>query len=101
MFHSMSRRRWLRAAAFAVSGATLYPLLRRSAHAAPAVHKVTPASVHYRIVMGPNQGKHCGMCRYSIPDRARGMGGMCAGGTCKLVSGPISAMGYCLLFKPT
>ena len=103
MANFVSRRRWLKGLAFAASAAAaaLSPLLlRRAARAAAVTHKVSPASVQYRIVMGLDHGKHCGMCRYFIPGRAQGMGGMCLGGTCQLVAGPISPMGYCMLFKP-
>ncbi len=96
----VSRRRWLKGLALAVSATTLSPLLRRAAHATPATSKASPASVQYRIPAGPNHGKHCVMCRYFIPDRAKGMGGMCRSGTCQSVAGPISPMGYCVLFKP-
>ncbi len=99
MFKSVSRRQWLKGFALAVSTSTLSALLRRVAHAAPAASKVTPASVQYRIPAGPNHGKHCMMCHYFIPDHTQGMGGMCRSGTCQVVAGPVSPMGYCILFK--
>ncbi|MHB8456034.1 MAG: hypothetical protein ACYDDO_15410 [Acidiferrobacterales bacterium] len=99
MFKHVSRRQWLKGLALAVSTSTLSPLIRRVALAAPAASKASPASVQYRIPAGPNHGKHCMMCRYFIPDRKQGMGAMCRGGTCQLVAGPVSPMGYCVLFK--
>ncbi|MHB0991602.1 MAG: hypothetical protein ACYC3O_02945 [Burkholderiales bacterium] len=71
--------------------------------------KTAQAAVHYQD--HPAQGKMCGMCRFFIPDGTNapgkgmmgsGMSGMKGGksGTCQLVAGKISTMGYCILYSP-
>lgn len=82
---------------------------------APA--KVSKAAADYRD--RPAAGKMCGMCRFYIAPGAKspgggmmgegmmsggmmghGMASMMRGGTCQLVEGEISPMGYCRLYAP-
>ncbi|MCL5043753.1 MAG: hypothetical protein M1336_00445 [Deltaproteobacteria bacterium] len=84
-------------------------------------HKNTKEAVHYKIVMGPNNGKHCWNCVFFEPGAHGPMGpgmmggngpnamggGMMSGGmmnmvhgACKVVEGAVSPMGYCDLFAP-
>ena len=96
------RRMWLRKVFF-LSLATL-----ASSKVAFGASKTAQAAVHYQD--HPAQGKMCGMCRFFIPDGATapgkgmmgsGMSGMkgCKSGTCQLVAGKISPMGYCILYS--
>ena len=103
---SPSRRIWLGKACSLLLAAAVSPDL------AFGVGKTAQAAVHYQD--HPAQGKMCGMCRFFIPDGAAGSGkgmmgssmsgmsGMkgCKSGTCQLVAGKISAMGYCILYSP-
>lgn len=97
------RRIWL-GKVFSLSLATL-----ASSKLAFGASKTAQATVHYQD--HPLQGKMCGMCRFFIPDGATapgkgmmgsGMAGMkgCKSGTCQLVAGKISPMGYCILYSP-
>ena len=97
------RRIWLRKV-FSLSLATLV-----SSKLAFGAGKTPKVNVHYQD--HPAQGKMCGMCRFFIPDGATaagkgmmgsGMAGMkgCKSGTCQLVAGKISPMGYCILYSP-
>ncbi|HET9114148.1 MAG TPA: hypothetical protein VFN66_09820 [Burkholderiales bacterium] len=98
----LSRRIWLRKI-FAISVA-----IPVSSKAVFGASKIAQVAVHYQI--RPAQGKMCGMCRFFIPDGATApgkgmMGSMtgmngCQSGTCKLVAGKISPMGYCVLYSP-
>lgn len=103
-----SRRIWLRGIAIVAASAAM-PSLPEAAVAAPAseAKKVTKESVHYQD--RPNAGRMCGMCKFFIPQggvAGHGMmggmmePGMMAGGTCQLVEGSISPMGYCILYTP-
>ena len=103
-----SRRTWLKHIAIMTAAASM-PSLPEAAVAAPAseAKKVTKESVHYQD--RPNAGKMCGMCKFFIPQggvAGHGMMGgmmgpeMMAGGTCQLVEGNISPMGYCILYTP-
>lgn len=106
---SPSRRVWLKAAvALAV---TPLPAI------ALAGDKVAKAVAHYQD--HPHSGEMCGMCRFFIAPGAKspgkgmmgsggmmgssgmmGSGGMMHGGSCQLVAGGISPMGYCQLYQP-
>ena len=103
-----SRRIWLRYIAVVTAAASM-PSLPEAAVAAPAseAKKVTKESVHYQD--RPNAGRMCGMCKFFIPQggvAGHGMMGgmmgpaMMASGTCQLVEGSISPMGYCILYTP-
>ncbi len=77
--------------------------------------KASKATVHYQDY--PKQGQMCGTCKFFIPAGGRrgGMGGGMMGGgmmggglgpgrmgagTCQVVEGRISAMGWCMLYAP-
>ncbi len=108
-----SRRAWLKRAIVTGSVLSAHPLLIRSAKAA-STPKLAKATVHYRN--HPKGRKMCGMCTHFIPPGGtaeRGMmGGMDQGmmgtmgpgmmkdGTCQLVQGRITPMGYCVLYVP-
>ena len=106
---SSMRRIWLKKVFF-LSLATL-----TSSKVVFGASKTAQAAVHYQD--HPAQGKMCGMCRFFIPDGVTapgkgmmgsamsgmsGMSGMkgCKSGTCQLVAGKISPMGYCILYSP-
>ncbi len=103
---SSIRRLWLKKVLF-LSLATL-----TSSKVGFGASKTAQAAVHYQA--HPAQGKMCGMCRFFIADGATapgkgmmgsgmsGMSGMkgCESGTCQLVAGKISPMGYCILYSP-
>ncbi len=85
-------------------------------HSGSAQGKASKAAVHYRDY--PKRGQMCGMCKFFIPAGGRrggmmgggmmgggmmggGMGpGMMAAGTCQVVEGRISPMGWCMLYAP-
>ncbi|HVB78761.1 MAG TPA: hypothetical protein VNE82_02290 [Candidatus Binataceae bacterium] len=105
---SESRRTWLKQSALTAAAAAL-PLLTRPSFAdSNTTGKATKAAVHYQD--RPVEGKMCGMCRYFIPPggtAGRGMMGepmgpgmMNEAGACQVVQGPISPMGYCVLYTP-
>ena len=69
--------------------------------------KVTKAAAHYQE--HPSNGQMCGMCKFYIPPGGQAgsgmMGGqmgpgMMAAGTCEVVEGRISPMGWCVLYRP-
>ncbi len=77
--------------------------------------KASKAAVQYRDY--PKQGEMCGICKFFIPAGGRrgGMGGgmmgggmmgggmgpgMMGAGTCQVVEGRISPMGWCMLYAP-
>ena len=103
-----SRRIWLRRIAIVTAAAALPSVAGMAvAASAPESKKATKESVHYQD--RPNAGKMCGMCKFFIPQggvAGHGMMGgmmgpeMMAGGTCQLVEGSISPMGYCILYTP-
>ncbi len=109
----ISRRAWLKKAAVMASTAALYPFgAWISTEAAEVSKKVPKATARYQN--RPHDGKMCGRCKYFIsPDGRSGrgmMGGMMNGGmgpgmmkdgTCQLVDGQISPMGYCIFYAPT
>ncbi len=106
----LSRREWIRrllmlagVAGFSTCGAAETPA------------KVTQADAHYQD--RPNNMQMCGMCRFYIPRGGRSGSGMMGGhmgpgmmgghmgrgmmaGTCELVEGSISPMGWCALYRP-
>ncbi len=109
----ISRRKWLTSVAvFAgtAGAASLLPCL------SSAQSKASKSAVHYQDY--PNQGQACWTCRFFIPAGGRrrgmmgcgmmgcgmmggGMGpGMMAAGTCQVVEGRISPMGWCILYAP-
>ncbi len=101
-----SRRICLRRIAL-VAAAAAMPSVAGIAVAAPAseAKQVTKDTVHYQD--RPNAGKMCGMCKFFIPQAGvAGHGmmggimgpGMMSGGTCQLVKGSISPIGYCILY---
>lgn len=97
------RRAWLKKAfVISVAAATLPKL-------AFGDSKAAKAAVHYQD--HPVPGKMCGMCRFFIAHGATspgkgmmgsGMSGMkaCQDGSCQVVAGEISPMGYCTLYSP-
>ncbi|HVB49452.1 MAG TPA: hypothetical protein VNF69_13800 [Burkholderiales bacterium] len=102
-----SRRTWLKQSTFVAAAAALYWLLDPSPAAPKTTGKATKASVHYQD--RPIDGKMCGMCRYFIPPGGEAGHGMMGGtmgpgmmseAACQLVQGPISPMGYCVLYTP-
>ncbi len=105
---SISRRTWLKKTARIAVTAVLYSSVDWSVAAATeTTKKATKASVHYQG--HPNDGKMCEMCKYFIPPGGaaghgmmRGMmgSGMMRDGTCQVVQGRISPMGYCTLYTP-
>ena len=107
---SPSRRIWLKAASVVFAVTTL-----------PAIalgdDKVSKAVAHYQD--HPRSGKMCSTCRFFVAHAAtspgkgmmgsggmmgsRGMmgsGGMMHEGSCQVVAGSISPMGYCQLYQP-
>lgn len=114
----ISRRSWLKGAAIFATTAGVAPLLSSKS---PAAAKVTKSTVHYQD--HPNNMQMCGMCKYFVssggghsemgPEMMKGgmmgggmmqtgmmKGGMMGRGTCELVAGRISSMGYCDLYAP-
>jgi hypothetical protein len=108
----LSRRRWISGLS-TLTGA----VLMRSGIAEESHTKVTQDAARYQD--HPNNMQMCGMCKFYIPqgghagsgmmgggETGRGMGrqmgpGMMAGGTCELVEGSITPMGWCVLYRPT
>jgi hypothetical protein len=101
----LSRREWIaRLSAFV----GLVGLMGRMAHSEETPAKVTQEAAHYQN--HPNRMQMCGMCKFYIPPGGQAgcgmMGGqmgpgMMAAGTCKVVEGRISPMGWCVLYQPT
>ena len=113
---SPSRRVWLKAAAVALA-VTPLPVI------AAGGGKVAKSVAHYQG--HPHSGEMCAMCRFFVAHRAaspgKGMmgsgrmvgsggmmgssgmmasGGMMHEGSCQLVAGSISPMGYCQFYQP-
>jgi len=59
--------------------------------------QITQEAAHYQDC--PNNLRTCGMCRSYIPPGGKA-GGMMPAGTCELVEGRISPMGWCVLYWP-
>ncbi len=99
----MSRRSWLKNIAVVAVAAALPAGAASAAAEGGKEKKLAKSAVHYQD--RPNAGKMCGMCRYFLP--AGGMVGhgmmgpqMMAEGSCQVVEGRISSMGYCDLYTP-
>ena len=103
----ISRRTWLKGLAlFSAATGLIPPMLASTA----ADAKASKAAVHYRDY--PKGMQMCHMCKFYIAGGGRrgGMGGMCMGGgsmmgmmgagTCQVVQGRISPMGWCDLYAP-
>ncbi len=99
---NLSRRAWLgRIAALAgMAGLSLH-------RAGATTPKATKEAAHYQH--RPNNGRMCSMCKYFIsPGGTAGSGmmggtmgsGMMQSGSCQLVQGRISPMGYCDFYTP-
>ena len=104
----ISRRSWIKITAATIVAVTTYPFVGAMTHAATR-KKIAKAVVHYQD--HPSGHKMCGMCIHFIPTGGvaghgmmgdmHNMGpGMMKDGTCQLVEGRISPMGYCILFAP-
>ncbi len=59
--------------------------------------KATQAAVHYQDQ--PKDGKKCATCNFFIPPSGTASGAASAG-TCKIVQGSISPMGWCDFYAP-
>jgi hypothetical protein len=101
----VSRRGWLAKAALVASTAGATSLLPYSSL---AEEKAGKSTVQYQD--RPKGMQMCGMCRFFISANGRrggmmggGMmnGGMMAAGSCEVVAGSISPMGYCILYAPS
>ncbi len=112
----ISRRTWLRNAAIFTAAAGVPPALSSTSLADAKAGK---SAVHYRD-HPKGMMQMCGMCKFFIsaggnrgdlgPGMMEGSGTMMAGGmmghgmmgtgTCEVVAGRISPMGYCDLFAP-
>jgi hypothetical protein len=105
----ISRRNWLTNVAIFTATAGASSLLPCSS---PAAGKISKSAAQYQDYPRPMQ--MCGMCKYFISANGRrggmmgggmmggGMGpGMMAAGTCEVVEGRISPMGWCILYAPS
>lgn len=100
-YQKISRRTWLKG--MVVSAVAGIPLTLASTCAEA---KASKAAVHYRDY--PNEMRMCHMCKFYIAAGGgrSGMGcmggsmGMMGAGTCQVVEGRISPMGYCDLYVP-
>jgi High potential iron-sulfur protein len=86
---SVSRRSFIGGAAL-LAGAAATPGLIMS-RTARAQQKVPPASVKYQDK--PNGNQQCNNCLQFVPG-----GTPTAVGTCKVVEGPVSPSGYCIIW---
>jgi len=84
---SVSRRSFI-AALLAGAAATPGLIVSRTAR---AQQKVPPASVKYQDK--PNGNQQCNNCLQFVPG-----GAPTAMGTCKVVEGPVSPSGYCIIW---
>ena len=102
-YRKISRRTWLKGIAiFSVA----WPSLMLASTSAEA--KASKAAVHYRDY--PKGMQMCHMCKFYIAAGGGRSGGMCMGGssmmgimgagTCQVVTGRISPMGWCDLYAP-
>ncbi len=115
----ISRRHWLTSVAVFTATVGASSLLPCSSS---AEGKISKAAAQYRDY--PKRMQMCGMCKYFISANGRrggmmgggmmgggmmgggmmgrGMGpGMMAAGTCDVVEGRISPMGWCILYAPS
>jgi hypothetical protein len=110
----ISRRNWLTNAAVFTATAGASSLLPYSSSAAGKISKTAAQYQDY-----PRPMQMCGMCKYFTSANGRrggmmgggmmgggmmggGMGpGMMAAGTCEVVEGRISPMGWCILYAPS
>ncbi len=110
----ISRRHWLTTVAVFTATVGSSSLLPAASSAEEA--KISKAAARYRDY--PKRMQMCGMCKYFISANGRrgglmgggmmgggmmgrGMGpGMMAAGTCDVVEGRISPMGWCILYAP-
>jgi hypothetical protein len=99
----LSRREWI---GRLITLAGLIATEKR-AGAAETPAKASKAAAHYQD--SPHNGQTCGMCKFYIPPGGRAgsgmMGGpigpgMMAAGTCEVVEGSVSPMGWCILYQP-
>jgi hypothetical protein len=104
----LSRRQCLRMSTVAA--------LARSASAEETPTKATQAAARYQD--HPNNMQMCGMCKVYIPPGGQAGSGMMGGrmgpgmmgrqkgsdmmssGTCEVVEGSVSPMGWCVLYRP-
>ncbi len=103
----ISRRKWLTSVALLTGTAGASSLLP---YLSSAQGKASKSAVQYQDY--PKQGKACWTCKFfnSAGGRRRGMmgcgmmdgmgPGMMAAGTCQVVEGRISPMGWCTLYAP-
>ena len=88
----ISRRAWLKGCAYVTGAGALSVLGGRFALAdGSAAKKAAKSAVQYQN--SPKDGKMCGMCKFFIRS-----GGMMSEGSCQVVEGAVSPMGYCILF---
>jgi len=87
----VSRRTWLKGCAYVTGIGAVSLLGGRIALASDTPHKASKAAVKYQST--PKDGKMCGMCKFFIRS-----GRMMSEGSCQVVAGPVSPMGYCVLF---
>lgn len=101
----LSRREWI-GRLLALGGLVA---ATRQGRAAVRVARVSKVTAKYQD--SPKNMQMCGMCKFYVPTGGRAgagmmgghmgcghMGGMMAAGTCELVEGSISPMGWCVLY---
>jgi hypothetical protein len=106
----ISRRGWLAKAALFTATAGASSLLL---HSGSAEGRASKSAVQYQD--HPKRMQMCGMCKFFISANGRRGGmmgggmmgggmmghGMMAAGSCEVVEGSISPMGYCVLYAPS
>ena len=90
----ISRRTWLKGMAVFSAAAGMSLMLASTA----AQAKASKAAVHYREY--PKGMQMCHMCKFYIGMGGGSMMGMMGAGTCQVVQGRISPMGWCDLYAP-
>ena len=98
----LSRREWI-GRLLSLAGLAAFT---RQGQAAETPPKISKEAAKYQDQ--PNNMQMCGMCKFYIPPGGRAgsgmmgghMAGMMAPGTCELVEGSISPMGWCVLYRP-
>ncbi|MEY2342568.1 iron oxidase [Acidithiobacillus sp. IBUN Pt1247-S3] len=93
MQEQKSRRQWLKEMAALVGAGAALPILGTEFAFAGEGGKESKASVQYQS--HPYQQDHCSICQHFLPGSTPK-----ALGTCQVVAGKISPMGYCLAFVP-